>query len=178
MSLPFDIVAAADEGNGLGHKGDIPWHLPGDLKFLKRLTSDTQDAGKQNAVVMGRITWETIPARFQPLPNRLNGVITRNRQYSVPDNVLMAHSLEQMLAQLKEREDVETVFVLGGGQIYRQAVEMAECRRIYLTRVHQRYECDAFFPAVDASVYHLAEASKRHEHKGVGYVFQTWERRA
>ena len=177
MSREFDIVAAAEEKGGLGFKGDIPWYLPGDLKFLKTLTSATSEEGKRNAVLMGRVTWETIPKKYQPLPGRLNVVISRNRSYQLPDGVLLAHSLQDAVAKAAAAADVETLFVLGGGQIYQTAIALESCRRVYLTRVHAGFECDAFFPAIDESVYHLAESSQRHEHKGVGYTFQTWERK-
>ena len=176
MTAMFDLVAAADEKGGLGYKGDIPWHLPGDLKFLKKLTRSTQDTNNRNAVLMGRVTWETIPAKYQPLPGRFNVVISRNRQYPLPEGVGLAHSLEEAVALAAEDAAVETIFVLGGAQIYQHAIRLKGCRRIYLTRIHAEYPCDAFFPSIDEDSYRLAESSQTHEHKGVKYVYQTWER--
>ncbi len=177
MTREFEIVAAAEENDGLGFKGDIPWYLPGDLKFLKTLTSTTRETGKRNAVLMGRVTWETIPKKYQPLPGRLNVVISRNRSYQLPAGVLLAHSLEEAVAQAAAADDVETLFVLGGAQIYQAAIVHKSCRRVYLTRIHAGFECDAFFPPIDETAYQLAASSQRREHKGVAYTFHTWERK-
>jgi dihydrofolate reductase / thymidylate synthase len=175
MSHDIEIVVAADEANGIGRAGLIPWHLPGDLRFLKRITSDTTAPDRTNAVVMGRVTWETIPPRWQPLPGRLNVVVTRQAGYEVPPQVIVAGSIDAALAAMAGRPEVERCFCLGGGEIYRQAIERPDCRRIHLTRVEGRHDCDAFFPPVPAS-YHLVHESERHEENGTGYRFQTWER--
>jgi dihydrofolate reductase len=173
---PFDILVAADDGNGIGKDGVIQWRLPGDLKFLKRTTTQVQNEQLQNAVIMGRKTWETIPSKWQPLPRRLNAVVTRQTGYSAQDGVVVANSLEGALDEISEREDVERLFVLGGGEIYRLAVALDACRRIYLTRVEGRFEADAHFPELGDG-FVLAEESERHEDNGIGYRFQTWARR-
>jgi dihydrofolate reductase len=167
-----EIVVAADEGGGIGKEGRLLWKLPGDTAFLKRITSETKDPAKQNAVVMGRKTWETIPPRWRPLPGRLNVVITRQQGYAVPYGVPVVASLAEALTAAN---DCERVFILGGGEIYRVALAMPECRRVYLTRVDGRRDADAFFPPLDASWCLVAE-SPRQEENGTGYVFQTWER--
>ncbi len=177
MTAEFDLVAAADKNGGLGFKGSIPWHLPGDLKFLKTLTTATREAGKRNAVLMGRVTWETIPEKYRPLPKRLNVVISRNRDYQLPAGVLLAHSLPAAVTMAFAAEGVETLFVLGGAQIYQAAIKLPNCRRIYLTCLSRGYRCDAFFPSIDESVFQLVAVSRTHEHKNLRYVFQTWERK-
>jgi dihydrofolate reductase len=174
--MPFDIVVAADEADGIGRDGDLSWRLPGDTKFLKRITSETRDNTKRNAVLMGRKTWASIPERFRPLRGRLNAVVTRQADYVVPAGVVCAPSVEDALERIAEHGDIERVFVLGGGEIYRIAITLAACRRIYLTRVEGRFECDAHFPAIGAD-YGLIEQSERHEDNGIGYRFQVWERR-
>jgi len=173
---PFDIVVAADEGNGIGKDGEIQWRLPGDLRFLKRKTTEVREAGKRNAVIMGRKTWETIPAKWQPLPKRLNVVVTRRPDYDAPEGVIVAHSLPQAVEAAGAMNDVESVFVLGGGEIYRLAVEMEALRHVYLTRVEGTFPADARFPALDDG-FELVEESERHEENGVGYRFQVWRRR-
>ena len=76
-SLPFQIVVAATKGNGIGFQGSMPWSLPKDMQYFKQLTSTTRSKGSQNAVVMGRKTWDSIPAKFRPLARRVNVVISR-----------------------------------------------------------------------------------------------------
>jgi dihydrofolate reductase len=102
----------------------------------------------QNAVIMGRKTWESIPARFRPLPGRLNVVISRSLgQKPSEGGVVVAGSLEEALQELRGRAGgVGRVFVIGGAQIYGAALERREARRVLLTRVRSEFECDTFFP--------------------------------
>lgn len=177
MKTTFDIVVAADEEDGIGKGSDLPWRLPGDTKFLKRITSNTADASKHNAVIMGRKTFETIPPRFRPLKGRLNVVVTRNADYAVPDGAVAVTSIDAALAHIDNDPTIERTFVLGGGEIYRLAIDMPECRRIYLTRVEGKHGCDAFFPKVPAS-FTLHETSDRQEENNLGYTFQTFTKEA
>lgn len=177
MVTTFDIVVAADETGGIGKGDELPWRLPADTAFLKRITTETSAPNLRNAVVMGRKTFETIPPKYRPLKKRLNVVVTRNPAYEAPDGVLVVTSLEEAMQRIGEDASVERAFVLGGGQIYAQAIEMPACRRIYLTRVEGAFDCDAFFPAVPER-YMLVEESPRQEENGVGYTFQTYERHA
>jgi len=175
--IDFDIVVAADEARGNGKGGELPWRLPGDTALLKRITKTTESAHKRNAVLMGRKTWESIPDRFRPLKGRLNAVVTRQGDYEVPDGVVCGNSIETVLTHIAEHDDVERVFVLGGGEIYRIALALPACRRVYLTRVEGHFECDASFPDLGDG-FELAAQSERREENDVGYVFQTWQRRA
>jgi len=177
--IEFDIVVAADLADGIGAGGALPWHLPADLAHLKRLTSETDVPGTRNAVVMGRVTWETIPDRFRPLPRRLNVVVTRRINLVVPDGVVRASSLPQALELARAPVDVERIFVLGGADIYRQAIGHAGCRRIYLTRVMARYPCDAFFPAIPSRFRReslLAEGADGEGDAKTGYRIELWTR--
>jgi dihydrofolate reductase len=171
----FDIVVAADEAGGIGKASELPWRLPGDTKFLKRITTETNAPNLRNAVVMGRKTFETIPPRFRPLKKRLNVVVTRNDAYEVPDGAIRAGSIAEAVDHAARDASVERIFLLGGGEIYKQAVAMRECRRIYLTRVEGTFDCDAFFPEVPSD-FQLIEKSERHEDNGIGYRFLTYER--
>lgn len=176
MSTSFDIVVAADSDDGIGRESELPWHLPGDLAFLKRVTTAVSEPNLRNAVVMGRKTFETIPPRFRPLNKRLNVVVTRNLAYDVPDGAVRASSVEEALARVAADASVERTFVLGGGEIYRVAIELPSCRRVLLTRVEGSFGCDTFFPEIPPA-FELVLESPRHEENGVGYTFQTWERR-
>jgi dihydrofolate reductase len=171
----FDMVAAADEDRGLGKDGQLPWRLPGDMAFFARITSTTEAANKRNAVIMGRKTWESIPARYQPLAKRLNAVLTRRAEYQVPDGVLLSSSLDELLVRIGEMTDIERVFVIGGGEIYHLGMALPNCERVYLTQVEGRFDCDAFFPQLGPD-FELVESSERQEENEIGYVFQTWQR--
>ncbi len=175
--MSFAIIVAADAQNGIGKDGQLPWKLPGDMAYFKRLTSETEREGARNAVIMGRKTWESIPKRFRPLRKRLNIVVSRQPAYPLVDDVLLAGDLERALRAAAEAEGVERIFVIGGAQIYRQAMTMASCEPIFLTRIEASFDCDTFLPKL-GSGFTLASSSDRQVDDGVGYVFQTWQRSA
>lgn len=174
-TIAFEVVVAADLGDGIGAAGAIPWKLPADLAHLKKLTTDTAVPGTRNAVVMGRVTWDTIPDRWRPLPGRLNVVVSRQRHLAMPEGVVLAPSLEHALVTAREAADVERIFVLGGGDIYRQCFGLGGCRRIYLTRVLGRFECDTFLAPIPSRFRReslLADGADG----GLGYRIEVWSR--
>lgn len=179
VDIEFDMVVAADLGEGIGAAGAVPWHLPSDLAHLKQITSETDVPGTRNAVLMGRVTWDTIPERFRPLPHRLNVVITRQVNLVLPDGVLRAVGLARALEVARAQVDVERIFVLGGAEIYRQAIELPRCRRIYLTRVLGRFPCDAFFPSIPSRFRRAALLAEGADGEGtarLGYRIELWRR--
>ncbi len=129
------LIAAMADNRVIGRGGGLPWRLPDDLKHFKRLTVD-------HTVIMGRKTFDEVR---RPLANRRNVVISRNPGFA-PRGVTVVPSLEEGLAlAATERE----VFVIGGGEIYRQALPVAD--RIYLTVVHAMIEGDTWFPPFETS---------------------------
>ncbi len=167
----FEIVVAADEEGGIGRDGDLPWRLPGDLAYFRALTV----GDGSNAVIMGRHTWESLPPRFQPLPERTNIILSRRGVHPVPDGVLQATSLD---AALELATGASEVFVIGGGILYREALQRPECRRVHLTRVRGRFDCDTFFPAIESRDDEWAEesASEPKAEHGIRYTFHTYRR--
>ncbi len=131
------IIAAAGENNALGKDNKLIWHLSDDLKHFKNLT-------KGHHVIMGRKTFESMP---KALPNRTNVVISRQKDY-VAENAQVVSSLEAALAFAQEDD---RPFIIGGGEIYSQALAFADC--IELTRVHDDFEADTFFPEIDTTVW-------------------------
>jgi dihydrofolate reductase len=167
-------VVAADAQGGIGRDNALPWpRLREDLRFLKRTTCAAPE-GKRNAVVMGRLTWESVPAAMQPLPGRLNVVISR-KALALPDGVLAATSLDGALAACGEVPDVDGVFVIGGGQIYRQAFEHPRCRHVYLTRIEATFDCDTFLPPLEPR-FVLDEVLARHREQDLDYTIARWTR--
>ena len=134
----FSIVVAFDESGGIGIKGKLPWHLPADLKYFKKITTHVRGPEHINAVIMGRITWESIPSEFRPLPGRINVILSRNRSLQKPEDVLLADSLNASLEDLDQgsyQSQVENVYVIGGQQIFKDAVVHPLCQKIYVTRI-------------------------------------------
>lgn len=150
------IVAMCSINKGIGLNGTIPWRLPKDLKFFSRVTSFTRDPLKLNAMIMGRLTWNSIPKGLRPLPNRLNVVISSTMTHETSNtnenadlsNLLIFKSFDEAIeVLLRDYSDrIETIFAIGGTQIFRSAFKYPTgfLNRIYLTRVHDNIECDVF----------------------------------
>lgn len=171
----FAIVVAADEAGGIGRNGSLPWHLPGDLAHFKRLTTGTPAPDRQNAVVMGRVTWESIPDRFRPLPGRRNVVLSGNPALPLAAGVMRADGLAAALARLDDAPGLGAVFVIGGGEVYRLAVAHPDLEAIHLTRVQGTFDCDTFFPPMPPDLACVSESAPQVEH-GLVYRFSTWRR--
>lgn len=139
--MTLSIIVAAARNGVIGSNNALPWHLPGDLRYFKRITM-----GKP--VVMGRRTFESIG---RLLPGRTNIVVTRQPDYAF-EGLRVVASLEQALALAEDIaliDGVEELMVIGGAEIYRAALPLAA--RIYLTEVHADVEGDAFLPAIEWS---------------------------
>lgn len=166
------IVAIADN-NAIGRNNDLLWHISEDLKFFKRTTSGCP-------VIMGRKTFESIG---RPLPKRINIVISRG--FAAPDGVIVVPSMEAAYSAAKEAvsgtsDDVESprCFVIGGGQIYAQAINDAD--RLIITHVHTVIEeADTYFPQIDSSLWKVTDRSEMFNDPETGYDFEfvTYEKR-
>lgn len=134
-SNELTIIVAAGEDNAIGKDNDLIWHLSDDLKRFKKLTSG-------HHIIMGRKTFESFP---KPLPNRTHIVITRQKDYKVPDGVIVVNNLEDAIDAA--RKDSQP-FIIGGGEIYKQSINLAE--KLEMTRVHSTFKnADTFFPEID-----------------------------
>jgi dihydrofolate reductase len=169
----FALVVAADAQLGIGKHGVLPWKLPAEMAHFKRVTSDAPE-GRQNAVLMGRKTYESIPSRFRPLRGRVNVVLSRTPGFEV-QNALAAPSLAVALQLLEGRTDVARVFVIGGGQLYAQALEHPACDEVVFTQVHATFDCDTRLPDFRAT-FTRVESDGPHEEDGVRYTFERWRR--
>ena len=147
----FSIVVAMDEKMGIGKKGQMPWHLPVDLKHFKDITTKVSAPQKINAVIMGRKTWESLPTSFRPLPGRLNFVLTHNQNYSLPAEVIRSQSLDEAfrLCAAKDWADkIEQIFVIGGAETFKEAIGDSRCQNLFVTHILAAYSCDTFFPSI------------------------------
>ena len=154
------IIAALSENRVIGRDNAIPWHYPADMKHFRRVT-------RGHAVVAGRKTYETFQTR--PLPRRLNLVLTRNPDYAVAEGVVVCASLAEVL-QCARASGSEKLFVLGGAQVYEQALPLVD--EMILTHLPIEVEGDAYFPAWDEGEWKVWE--KRCEGE---LVFATYRRR-
>ncbi len=165
--LPFNIIAAVDSKMGIGKNNTIPWRLPNEMKYFQDVTT----ANENNVVIMGRNTWESIPANRRPLKNRINIVLSRNENYQVPDGVLVFKSLDEVLSDL----NLLDVFIIGGAQIYNEAISHPLCKKIYLTQIEQDFRCDTFFPLIPNYFKEISRSTKITE-KGIDYRYLIYER--
>ena len=157
------LIVAAGENDAIGKDNQLIWHLSDDLKRFKELTNG-------HHIIMGRKTFESFP---KPLPNRIHIVITRQVNYKVPSGVIVVNNLEDAFDAA--RSDKQP-FVIGGGEIYKQAMPYAN--KIELTRVHETFEADTFFPEIDTSIwkeisnsYHAKDEKHKHD-----FSFLTYEK--
>ncbi|MBF0504956.1 MAG: dihydrofolate reductase [Candidatus Omnitrophica bacterium] len=144
---PFSIIVGFDSQYGIGKNGQLPWHLPLDLIHFKNITSAVSDPSLKNALIMGRKTWDSLPQKFRPLPGRENLVLTKTGKLNLPPVVLSSSSLDDALDQLT-RPTIENIFVIGGQQVYAQAINHPLCQKLYVTHVQGQYACDSFFPPI------------------------------
>lgn len=130
----ISIIVAIAENFAIGKNNDLLWHLPNDLKRFKALTTD-------HKIIMGRNTYLSLPKR--PLPNRTNIVISdiENEKF---ENTITVNSIEKAMELVSQNEEA---FVIGGGMIYKQLLPYSE--KLYLTKVHKRFDADVFFPSIN-----------------------------
>lgn len=149
-------IVAMDDHLGIGKDGGIPWRFKSDMDHFRQTTTETVDPSKQNAVVMGRVTYESIPKKFRPLPRRLNVVLSSSKEYLeqlelTSQNVKGFQTMEETREYLNHCDTVETVYLCGGQQVYRDALDIGWCDEILCTNVPGVYHCDRFFPQIAAS---------------------------
>ncbi|KAI3984170.1 hypothetical protein MKX01_011124 [Papaver californicum] len=159
----------------------LPWRLPSDLKFFKEVTTGTSDPSKKNAVVMGRKTWESIPMEYRPLAGRLNVVLTRSGSFDIAtaENVISCSSMASALELLAESPyclSIEKVFVIGGGQVLREALNAPGCDAIHFTEIENNIECDTFIPPVDSALYKPWYSSFPRVENNIRHSFVTYVR--
>jgi len=156
------IIVAVSENGVIGNKNNLPWHLPDDMKFFKEKT-------KGCTIITGRKNYESIPEKFRPLPGRRNIVITTQKEYAAP-GAIVVNSIEQALTTAHmHTKDKEEVFIIGGGEIYREALKHG-VSEIYLTRVHSNIEGDVTFPELNKDNWSLVEetnhpADEKHQYE-------------
>ncbi len=180
--MNFSIVAAIHHSNrAIGsNTNTIPWSCKEDMRFFRKLTMHTEDPKKVNAVIMGSTTWISLGGK--PLPNRLNVILSRKLAWmerSVPENVLICSSLDEALTRISVMPLIESAFIIGGQNVYEQALEHPSCIRIYLNKILEPLnpdtECTTFFPLIDYNKYELLESVM---HDSLSLVKQLYIKRA
>lgn len=153
-------IAAIGMNNELGKDNQLIWHLPNDFKRFKTLTTG-------HYIIMGRKTFESFP---KPLPNRTHVIITRQKNYTA-ENCIVVDSLKKAIAVCPKDEDV---YVIGGGEIYNQSIDFAD--KLEITKVFHSFEADTFFPEIDTAKWELVseEFHPKDEKHAYDFCFQTY----
>lgn len=143
----YKAIVCVDKKNGIGRQGTLPWHNKEDIKFFKQTTTTVKNKNKVNAVIMGRITWESIPQKHRPLPNRMN-IIISSTMYSDPNgDYHVFPTVDDALFFIESNNKViETAFVIGGATIYEQFLQRNLISSVYMTMINYDYQCDIKFP--------------------------------
>jgi len=160
----ISIIVAIADNNAIGKNNDLLWHISNDLKRFKKLTEG-------HFIIMGKRTYFSLP--FRPLKNRTNMVIT-DVPGEIIDNCLMAYSIEDAISKMDtEKEN----FVIGGGSIYAQFMPFAD--KLYITRVHKKFDADTFFPEIPLKEWKLVEEIKIEDDQqnDFTYTFETYLRK-
>lgn len=163
----INIIVAVTNNMVIGKNNDLPWQLPSDLKNFKKITNGA-------TVIMGRKCWESIPEKFRPLPNRLNIVITRNESY-VADGAATLSDLTGLLNRLRENDEDDDVFVIGGSDIYKDSFKLAD--KLYLTKIDAEVEGDVFLQGLDFNEWVLIDSSDQIYENGFNYKFEIYTKK-
>lgn len=163
----LSLVVAASTNNAIGKNNQLLWQLPNDLKFFKNVTWAMP-------VAMGRKSFDSLGGK--PLNGRLNIVITRQKDFAA-DGIVVVHNFNDAVF-LAQQHDYKELMILGGGEIYKEAMAVAD--KIYITRVHAVFnDADTFFPEIDPSKFQLTSNQDffKDDKHAYDYSFQLWERK-
>jgi dihydrofolate reductase len=164
--LITSIIVAKASNNAIGINGDLPWHLPADLKHFKKSTAG-------HHVIMGRKTFESLK---KPLPGRTHIVVTTNRQYKVPDGHLVVNSIEEAL-KIGNNKGLDKIFILGGAEIYKLALPFTQ--EMIITEIETEPEADTFFPEFENRNWEITESEhhKMDKENPYNYAFVIYRKK-
>lgn len=173
--MNFNLIVACDKNKGIGCRGKIPWNLPLERKTFARIT-------KENIVLMGRKTYFSIPDKYRPLSDRINIVLSRQKDIVVPEEVIVARCFKEALSKASGIYNKGDVWVIGGERIYKEAMDSPYCKYIVLTEIQARFECDRFFPDMNLSENMFEETdpeifklpSKACNENGLKYIYRVF----
>ena len=170
----FSHIVALDQKHGIGINNKMPWLIKADFKFFTDTTTGN-NPDKNNVVIMGRKTWDSIPKHHQPLSNRLNVVLSRQKNLDLPKGVLHYTSFDQALEELAKNDNIGEVFNIGGGKLYAETINHPNCNKIYITKIERTFNCDTFYPPIP-SKFKKVEESKIFEENNIKFKFVVYKR--
>jgi len=144
ISKMFSVIVACSLNGGIGLDNKIPWYIPDELKYFKHITTSCPE-GLINVVIMGKNTWNSLPKK--PLPNRINIIVSSTLEITnLYNNTYIVSSLDDALNLCDKLENIHKVFVIGGSQLYSEALNHLQCQNVYVTHILKYIVCDVRFP--------------------------------
>ena len=171
MSSNFYIIVAMDEKHGIAKNGMIPWNNPSDMKFFKNKTTTIQSSSnKQNAVIMGRGTYDVCKG----LKNRYNIVVSKSNTETYDTDHVVVSSMKEAYDLVQILQEIEDVYIIGGQDIYKEALvtDSVPIQTLYITMIYDDFECDRFFP--DIPKQYKKTMGKLQVHDGCFYSFDVY----
>jgi dihydrofolate reductase/thymidylate synthase len=192
----LSLIVAHDNKYGIGKNNNLPWKLSQELNYFKYITTKSPNRSLphvnfMNAVIMGRKTWDSIPSKFRPLPDRLNIVLTRNPEILAkepPQNTYFTDKLQEGIDFSHDYitkilgKTVGEIFIIGGGSIYHEAFQRSDIVNLYFTHIYEDFNCDTFisskenFPKLVEN-YHLSTVSEFHQEKNIYFRYLKYQRK-
>jgi len=166
--MALSLIVAHCNKNGIGCNGEIPWYILEDLQFFKYKTLETESPGNVNAVIMGRKTFDSLNRK--PLKGRINVVISRCLNNNYSKNVLIFNDFNVAVEFLRNTygSDLETIYTIGGTDIYRAALNRADLQNLYITEIENEFTCDTYFPDYNRDNY-VVISKTDHNSNGIRY---------
>lgn len=167
--MKVNLIVAVSENNVIGVKNDLPWSLPNDMSYFKKKTNG-------HFVIMGRKNYLSIPEKYRPLPNRTNIILTSKPNFKA-EKCKVFDSLEKALEYSKLNKE-KNPFIIGGGELYKYAIQKKIVDIIYLTRIHANIKGDTFFPELNLKEWNVVSEkfNKKDEKHKFDYTFLILEK--
>ncbi|AAD21331.1 dihydrofolate reductase [Macaca mulatta rhadinovirus 17577] len=184
MDITVNCIVAVDEQLGIGKNGTMPWpYLRNEMMYFQKMTSTPSVVGEKNVVIMGKRTWFSIPEKKRPLVNRINIILSRELREPPHGAHFLARTLDDAFnfyRQYKLKEQLNTVWVIGGKSVYESVLNYKCPLKLYITRIMESFDCDVFFPSINFTEYTMLSEipgkDTNFEENGIKYKFQVYEK--
>jgi dihydrofolate reductase len=169
--MQFNLIVAVCRNNGIGYKGNIPWHIKADLQYFSKLTK----GNGRNAIVMGNNTWKSLPSQYSlGLPGRDNFVLSRSasldERLDKDNRLVKSFETVEDFSEFSKKKNYEEVWIIGGAQIYKTFLDKNLNKKCYITYIDKDFECDTFLPELERSKWSEIESRDEYDIKYNCYV--------
>ena len=183
----LSLIVAHDTKFGIGKNNNLPWRLTHEIQNFKKITTGSRINNKINAVIMGRKTWESIPNKFKPLPNRINIILTKQENFlqdKLYTDTFACSSIDTAIDYINDysskilNKTINEIFIIGGSSLYQEAINRTDLINLYITEVYHDFECDTFFPSrkVYQANYNLLTCSNFVKENDIHYRYYKYQK--